>query len=48
MFLLHFEHNGFMITSYPIMIANVVTIIFALYILIIKIKLDVFPSKKNK
>ena len=38
---------GFMIKSYPIIIANSVTMIFAIYILIIKIKQDVFSLKKN-
>ena len=37
---------GILILSYPIILANAVTIIFALYILIIKIKLDVLTSKK--
>jgi MtN3 and saliva related transmembrane protein len=38
---------GFLITSYPIIIANAVTIIFSMYILITKIRLDVFSSDKN-
>ena len=38
---------GFLITSYPIIIANAVTIIFSMYILITKIRLDVFLSDKN-
>lgn len=37
---------GLMIESYPIIISNVITIIFALYILITKIRLDVSFSKK--
>ncbi len=37
---------GILILSYPIILANAVTIIVALYILIIKIKLDVLTSKK--
>jgi MtN3 and saliva related transmembrane protein len=38
---------GLMIESYPIIISNAVTIIFALYILITKIRLDVVTSKNN-
>lgn len=38
---------GIMLDSYPIILANAVTIIFAVYILIIKLRLDVFQSKKN-
>lgn len=38
---------GFLITSYPIIIANAVTIIFSMYILITKIRLDVSSSDKN-
>jgi len=38
---------GLMIKSYPVVIANVVTIVLAGYILITKIKLDVLSSKKN-
>lgn len=38
---------GLIIESYPIIISNAVTIIFALYILITKIILDVPVSKKN-
>ena len=37
---------GLLIKSYPIIISNAVTIIFALYIFIIKIRLDVRSSKK--
>lgn len=37
---------GVLIKSYPIIISNAVTIIFALYIFIIKIRLDVRSSKK--
>jgi MtN3 and saliva related transmembrane protein len=37
---------GILILSYPIILANAVTIIVALYILIFKIKLDVLTSKK--
>lgn len=36
---------GIMILSYPIIIANFVTIIFAIYILSMKIKLDLLPSR---
>ena len=38
---------GLMINSYPVVIANAITIILASYILITKIKLDVLSSKKN-
>lgn len=38
---------GLMIKSYPVVIANAVTIILASYILITKIKLDILSSKKN-
>jgi len=38
---------GLMIKSYPVVIANSITIILAGYILITKIKLDVLSSKKN-
>jgi MtN3 and saliva related transmembrane protein len=38
---------GLIIKSYPIIISNAVTLAFALYILITKISLDVFASKKN-
>ena len=37
---------GIMIISYPIILANAITIVFAVYILITKIKLDVFTHKK--
>ena len=37
---------GLIIESYPIIISNAVTIIFAFYILITKIRLDVPASKK--
>jgi MtN3 and saliva related transmembrane protein len=37
---------GLVINSYPIIIANAVTMVFALYILITKIRIDVFSSKK--
>jgi len=37
---------GLLIESYPIIISNAVTIIFALYIFITKIRLDVPASKK--
>lgn len=37
---------GLLIKSYPIIISNAVTIIFALYIFIIKIRLDVRSSNK--
>ena len=36
---------GIMIFSYPIIIANLLTLILALYILFMKIKLDVIPVK---
>jgi MtN3 and saliva related transmembrane protein len=35
---------GIMILSYPIIIANVVTIVFAVFILLMKIKFDLLPS----
>ena len=38
---------GLIIDSFPIIISNAVTIIFALYILITKIRLDVLTSKNN-
>jgi len=38
---------GLIIKSYPIIISNAITLAFALYILISKISLDVFISKKN-
>jgi len=38
---------GLIIESFPIIISNAVTIIFALYILITKIRLDVFTSKST-
>ena len=37
---------GLMLNSYPIILANALTLIFAVYILVIKLKLDVFPSKR--
>lgn len=36
---------GIMIFSYPIIIANLLTLILALYILFMKMKLDVIPVK---
>ena len=39
---------GLMIKSYPVVIANAITIILASYILITKIKLDVLSTKKNR
>lgn len=39
---------GFLITSYPIIIANAITIFFAMYILTTKIRLDVIPTDKNE
>lgn len=39
---------GIIIKSYPIIIANAITIILASYILVIKIKLDFIKHKKNK
>lgn len=38
---------GILLPSYPIIIANSVTIIIAIYILFTKLRLDVFPTKKN-
>jgi MtN3 and saliva related transmembrane protein len=38
---------GILLHSYPIIIANSVTIIIAIYILFTKLRLDVFPTKKN-
>lgn len=38
---------GLIIESFPIIISNTVTIIFALYILITKIRLDVLNSKST-
>ena len=38
---------GILLSSYPIILANSVTLIIATYILITKLKLDVFSSKKN-
>jgi len=38
---------GILILSYPIILANAVTIIFAIYILLTKLRLDVFRYKKN-
>ena len=38
---------GILLLSYPIILANAVTLIIAIYILNIKLKLDVFTSKKN-
>lgn len=38
---------GIMLNSYPIIVANAVTIVFAIYILLTKLMLDVFPAKKN-
>ncbi|GMV78774.1 MAG: hypothetical protein AMXMBFR79_19040 [Chitinophagaceae bacterium] len=37
---------GLILNSYPIILANALTLIFAIYILVIKLKLDVFPVKK--
>jgi len=36
---------GIMILSYPIIIANVVTIVFAVFILLMKIKFDLLPLR---
>jgi MtN3 and saliva related transmembrane protein len=36
---------GLMIKSYPIIVANATTLIFAMYVLITKIKLDVLHHK---
>lgn len=38
---------GILLISYPIILANAITIIIAIYILITKVKLDVFTSKKH-
>mgnify|MGYP002864469633 CR=1 FL=1 len=38
---------GIILLSYPIILANAVTILIAIYIIIVKIKLDVLPSKKT-
>lgn len=38
---------GILLLSYPIILANAVTILIAIYILIAKLKLDVLPSKKE-
>lgn len=38
---------GIILNSYPIILANAVTIIFAVYILITKIRLDVIETKKD-
>ncbi len=38
---------GLLILSYPIILANAITIIFSIYILITKLRLDVFQSKKK-
>lgn len=37
---------GLILNSYPIILANALTLIFAIYILVIKLKLDVFRVKK--
>ena len=37
---------GIILNSYPIILANAVTIIFAVYILITKIRLDVIETNK--
>jgi MtN3 and saliva related transmembrane protein len=39
---------GIMILSYPIIIANAVTIIFAIYILFMKIRLDLLSSQLSE
>lgn len=38
---------GILLLSYPIILANSVTILIAIYIIIVKLKLDVLPSKKD-
>jgi MtN3 and saliva related transmembrane protein len=38
---------GIILLSYPIILANAVTILIAIYIIIVKLKLDVLPSKKD-
>ena len=37
---------GILIISYPIIMANAITIVIAIYIFITKIKLDLIPSRK--
>jgi MtN3 and saliva related transmembrane protein len=39
---------GLSIGSYPIIIANAVTMVFAIYILVTKVRLDILTSKKTK
>jgi len=39
---------GILIISYPIIIANSVTIVIAAYIFVLKIKLDIIPARKLK
>jgi MtN3 and saliva related transmembrane protein len=38
---------GILILSYPIIIANAITIVIAVYIFITKLRLDVFSSDKS-
>lgn len=38
---------GILLSSHPIILANSVTLIIAIYILVTKLKLDVFTFKKN-
>lgn len=38
---------GILLSSYPIIIANSITLIIAFYILIAKLRLEVLPSPKN-
>ena len=38
---------GILLLSYPIILANAVTILIAIYILITKLRLDVFTKKKT-
>ncbi len=39
---------GILILSYPIILANAITIIFALYILFMKIKVDYLSTSKSR
>lgn len=38
---------GIIIYSHPVIIANAVTLVFAIYILFMKIKVDVLPSQNR-
>ena len=39
---------GLSIGSYPIIIANAVTMVFAIYILVTKVRLDILTTKEIK